>query len=250
MRQVSEELAWLYDAHHSHHDEDLPFWRQQIDRQGEPFLELGCGTGRVLLHLAQPSRPAYGLDKDRSMLKVLVANTPPPLRSSVHILQADLSAFRLNCQFPLIIMPCNTFTTLPPSTRGAALNTVHEHLSNGGHFVASLPNPTMLESLPYRGESELEEVFTHPFDRRPVQVSTSWEHTRDQFNLYYTYDHLYENGKVTRHAIQTCHYLTPLNTLLGEFKAAGLTPGPLYGDFKGAPFTPSSADIIITASRI
>jgi len=38
----------LYHCHHKNVTEDLPFWQTLARWQGDPVLELGCGTGRVL----------------------------------------------------------------------------------------------------------------------------------------------------------------------------------------------------------
>jgi ubiquinone/menaquinone biosynthesis C-methylase UbiE len=43
----------LYHIHHNAHTEDLPFWLKLAQQQGGPVLELGCGTGRVLIPLIQ-----------------------------------------------------------------------------------------------------------------------------------------------------------------------------------------------------
>ena len=46
-------LPSVYHAHHNRHLEDLPFWLDLAAQTGDPLLELGCGTGRVLIPLAQ-----------------------------------------------------------------------------------------------------------------------------------------------------------------------------------------------------
>jgi len=247
--EVSEEFAWLYHEHHSRHEEDLHFWREQLERQGGPFLELGCGTGRVLLRLADENRHAFGLDKSKSMLKVLRENIPATVRDCVHIIQADLTAFRLSRDFPLVILPCNTYSTLSPANRKAALIRIQEHLAHAGRFAASLPNPDLLKSLPEQGDVEVEEDFPHPVDRRPVQVSSSWKRTSDQFTLHYDYDHLFEDGRVVRASIETSHYLTPPKVLLDELTTAGLSIERIYGDYDRSPYNDSSPGLIITASN-
>ena len=61
-------LPLLYHAHHNRYKEDLPFWLELAARHGDPVLELGCGSGRVLLALAQDGYQVYGLDNDPGML--------------------------------------------------------------------------------------------------------------------------------------------------------------------------------------
>ena len=47
---------------------DIPFWRRQVVACGGPVLELGCGTGRVLLPMARTGEPVVGLDRSTNML--------------------------------------------------------------------------------------------------------------------------------------------------------------------------------------
>ena len=134
-------LAQLYHAHHNRHSNDLPFWLKLAARQNGPILELGCGTGRVLIALARAGYPAYGLDHDAEMLTLLQLKAGSDPASRCHFFQADMAAFHLARLFSLILLPCNTLSTLPTGTRHAALTHIRQHLSPNGLFAASLPEP-------------------------------------------------------------------------------------------------------------
>jgi SAM-dependent methyltransferase len=47
---------------------DIAFWRSVAQRTGGRTLELGCGTGRVLLPLAKAGIPIVGIDRSEPML--------------------------------------------------------------------------------------------------------------------------------------------------------------------------------------
>jgi SAM-dependent methyltransferase len=47
---------------------DLAFWRKLAAREGGPVLELGSGTGRLLIPLARAGMPMTGLDRSETML--------------------------------------------------------------------------------------------------------------------------------------------------------------------------------------
>jgi SAM-dependent methyltransferase len=81
----------LYHAHHNLYADDLPFWLDLAGKVDGPVLELGCGTGRVLLPLAQAGRQVYGLDNDWEMLRFLANRLTPDLRSLADLIQADMS---------------------------------------------------------------------------------------------------------------------------------------------------------------
>jgi SAM-dependent methyltransferase len=240
-------FAQLYQAHHNLHNEDLPLWLELAARQNGPILELGCGAGRVLLALARAGYTTYGLDHDLEMLTLLQLKTGPNLTSRCYFFQADMAAFHLAIPFALILLPCNTLSTLSADTRRAALAHVRQHLSPDGLFAAHLPNPVFLARLPRRGDAEIEEIFPHPVDGEPVQVSSSWQRSAGHFTNTWHYDHLLPNGHVERLTTQACHMLLPVVSYMDEFRQAGLVVRELYGDFDQSPYTEGSPSLIILA---
>jgi SAM-dependent methyltransferase len=242
-------FASLYHAHHSAHPEDIPFWLDLSKRYPALTLELGCGTGRVLIPLALQGKKIIGLDNDFDMLRVLQANMLkyPPVE--VDILQADFCAFRFSVQFGLILLTCNTYSTLTGNERQALLGCIFEHLSPGGAFVASMPNPQLLKHLPRRAEPEVEEVFTHPGDGEPVQVSSGWVRSRDSFTVHWHYDHLFPDGRVERLSTQVTHHLAPVEQYRQEIEAAGFGELTCLGDYDGSEFSPSAPQLILQAKR-
>ena len=240
-------FAQLYQAHHIRHTEDLPFWLQLATRQSGPILELGCGTGRVLICLAHAGYTVYGLDHDAGMLSLLQLQAGADLAAHCLFFNADMAAFHLARSFPLILLPCNTLSTLPSGTRRATLAHVRQHLSPTGLFAASLPNPALLARLPRRAEPEIEEIFPHPIDGEPVQVSSTWQRSATHFTISWHYDHLLPDGCVERFTAQVCHELLPVESYQEEFRNAGLRIEILYGDFDQSPYTENSASLIVLA---
>lgn len=237
----------LYHAHHSLYQEDLPFWLELAARQGNPVLELGCGTGRVLLPLAQAGYTVVGLDNDLEMLHFLRTRLDAPLMAAPRLLAAELSAFRLGCRFPLIILPCNTWSTLSTATRQTALQRVRAHLLPGGLFAVSLPNPRLFFDLPARSEAEAEEQFEHPKSGSLVQVSSAWRRTKRFFIVRWIYDALLPDGTIQQLIAEVRHDLAPVQAYLEEMQAAGLHLEAVYGDFDRSPYTPESASLILVA---
>jgi SAM-dependent methyltransferase len=240
-------LAQLYHAHHSRHSEDLPFWLKLAARQNGSILELGCGTGRVLIALARAGYRAYGLDHDSGMLTLLQLQAGSDPASRGHFFQADMAAFHLARLFSLILLPCNTLSALPTGTRHAALALIRQHLSPNGLFAASLPNPTLLARLPRRADTETEEIFPHPIDGEPVQVSSTWQRSAAHFTACWHYDHLLPDGRVERFTTQVCHTLLPVESYVDELRQSGLKIETLYGDFDQSPYTEDSPHLILLA---
>ncbi|HSF81176.1 MAG TPA: class I SAM-dependent methyltransferase [Anaerolineales bacterium] len=242
---LSLTLARYYHAHHSQQSEDIPFWLELAEQKGSPILELGCGSGRVSLALARAGHSVFGLDKDTGMLAVFKAQLNPELSSRIDILRADLTRFYLKRKFPLIIIPCNTYSTLSLTERLSSLSCVASHLQPGGCFAASLPNPTALAALPRRGDPELETTFPHPQDGEPVQVSSGWRRSGQQIIFNWHYDHLLPDGRVERQSLQIRQNLTPVEAYLEELQQAGLRIVEMYGDYNRTGYTPDSPYLIL-----
>jgi len=78
--------------------QDLDFYLEVGRTQGEPILELGCGTGRVLLHMAQAGLRAVGLDLSEPMLarcRAKLENQPAAVRDRVRLVHGDMTDFQL-----------------------------------------------------------------------------------------------------------------------------------------------------------
>lgn len=241
-------LPELYHSHHSRHPEDLPFWLELAAHSSDPILELGCGTGRVLVPLAQAGHRTIGLDRDPGMLKFFEDTLDPLIMPRPSLIVADISRFSLAQQFSLIILPCNTLSTLEAEQRRECLGCVHRHLQSGGKFAVSLPNPHLLSHLPGYSEVEFEDEFILPSTGNPVQVSSSWRRTKGTFIVSWIYDQLYPDGRVERLTTEISHQIIPAQAYLDDIQAVGLKVESLYGDSDRSEYTDNSPSMIILAT--
>ena len=239
-------LPLLYHTHHSAYPQDLPFWLDLAQQYGGPVLELGCGTGRVTLPLAQAGFQVTGIDNDLDMLAFLHRSGEADT-DRVSIFQANMAAFRLAKLFPLILLPCNTLSSLEDRDRRAVFKRVAEHLHPEGVFTASLPNPLLLADLPATGPEEVEDDFIHPLSGNPIRVSSAWRRTKGVFKLTWHYDLLLPDGTVERYSIQTRHTLQPLDTYISEMEQAGLAVLAAWGDFDRSAYSDDAASLILMA---
>lgn len=235
----------IYHAHHGTYLEDLPFWQALASQQGGPILELGCGTGRVLIPLAEAGHRVVGLDNDLEMLHFLRRRKPE--NRSPLVFLADMAGYHLVQQFPLIIMPCNTLSTLGEEQRPRVFACLRRHLAPDGVFAASLPNPVVLRAMPRRGDEEIEEMLEHPETNGPLQVSSEWRRSKQAFTVTWHYHHLRTDGMVERLSVRARHSLAMVETYQAELQQAGLKIEALYGDFDRSAYTEESPNLVIVA---
>lgn len=115
---------------------DLPLWEELAEQQGGPVLELGCGTGRVALHLARRGHQVIGLDVEPALLAVLEergADLP------VSTLAADAREFELSSLASLVLAPTHLLQLLPESEhRAESLRCIAAALRPGGLLAAAI----------------------------------------------------------------------------------------------------------------
>jgi len=238
----------LYHAHTSQNTEDIPFWLQIIASHGGPILELGCGTGRVTQALADAGYDIIGLDNDESMLTIINKRLTSETRSRIKVVQGDMADYCFGTRFRTIICPCNTLSTLSTNKLERTIKNALLYLQQGGAFAASLPNPELLNSLPMFGEEEIEDIFPHPLDSEPVQVSSSWIRENNIITIKWFYDHLLPDGEVERSSIQARHTILSAIEYNQIMSNLGYSIITLYGDFNFQPYTKDAPYLILVAT--
>lgn len=142
---------------------DVEFYVNIAKEVGGRVLEIGCGTGRILIPTAEAGIDITGLDASRAMLGVLesnLASQPKQVQDRVHLEQGDMRNFDLDEQFDLITIPFRPFQhLLTVEDQLACLASVRRHMKPHGKFVFDVFNP----SIPgLADETKLEQAQPEP----------------------------------------------------------------------------------------
>jgi SAM-dependent methyltransferase len=117
---------------------DLPLWEELAGAAGGPILDLGCGTGRVGLHLARRGHEVLGLDSDSALVAELNSRASEA-GLPAHAIAADAVGFTLDARFALAIAPMQLVQLLDgKEERRAMLAGVAAHLQPGAILAAAL----------------------------------------------------------------------------------------------------------------
>jgi SAM-dependent methyltransferase len=149
MKQESREyygsLARFYDWRMEGEEEDIPFYVQLAKESGGPVLELGCGTGRVTLPIAEAGIEAVGLDLSSEMLDIArqkLSRMSEEVQERIQFVQGDMAGFALEGQFSLVILPANQFRELlTTEDQMSCFHYINPHLEREGAVVIELTNP-------------------------------------------------------------------------------------------------------------
>ncbi len=135
--------AQYYDANPTIPD-DLAFYTARLPSADAVVLELGCGTGRVLLPLAAACGSIYGLEQSPAMLARCLQKleaTGLPLTKARAAL-GDITHFALGRRFDLIIAPYRVFQLLDTEAQVEGLfRCVRAHLTPGETGILNVFHP-------------------------------------------------------------------------------------------------------------
>src|ERR1700722_15577763 len=137
-----------YDREHLGDDEDISFYLS-LSRRPTPrkVLELGCGTGRITLPLAQLGFDVVGLDNQPEMLQKAEERrrqAPSDIHQRLQFISGDMPTWSAGADFDLILIPASSIThVLSLETSLALWKTCHENLQPGGRLLVEAPMPNM-----------------------------------------------------------------------------------------------------------
>lgn len=228
--EIYEQLALFYDLEHADLTADLVFYLHFARQAGGPVLEVGCGTGRILLPLAEAGIDVVGVDSSPAML----AAAHKKLGGRIGLIEGDMRTVKLPNQFSLVIVSINTFLHLQTMhDQLAALENLARHLVPNGRIIIDLPAGDELAHQDPDGRLTLEqELFDPTTGHRILKLVASridWATQRQE--ITYVYDELLPEGGVLRSVVpMTLRHVFRYELIL-LLERAGLKLETLYGDY-------------------
>ena len=260
MEEYGSIEAAFYDHYSTGVEGDEPFYLQQARDAGAPVLELGCGTGRILIPIAQAGVEIVGVDRSPAMLDVArhkIDVLDEAARRRIELVEGDMSDFALTRSFNLVMIPYRAFLHLiTPEDQRRALGCIHRHLADGGRLVLNVFDPLLdviadhFSSLGSAAKHIAE--FTHPETDRRVIVSDTRRHDlqRQLIEMYFIFEELDEDGRVVAKHYSPLRlrwvYRHEMQYLL---ELCGFEVEALYGDFDGGEFEYGGEQVWIARKR-
>jgi SAM-dependent methyltransferase len=247
-------IAGVYDFSYADFTEDIDFYENLARAVDGPLLELGAGSGRVAIPLAQAGYAVVGIDTSASMLAQAERNLEGARleKGSLQLVDADMTSFDLRRRFGMVFVAANTFQhLLTTRDQQACLKCAAAHLLPGGIFAMSVrspasvswdetdaPAPLLLDwarNDPDSGDVVMKFVASQPEPGRMVQ------------RLTYVYDRVGRDGSVRRSVFVTELRHSTQAELSLLLQQAGLRVTHVYGDYDLSP--PGQGDQLIFVAR-
>lgn len=248
--QIFDCFARFYDDDYRHYDDDLPVLTELAAEQGDPILELGCGTGRVATALAAAGHTLTGVDISPALLQVARRKLQEAnLAERVTLHEADLRTFDLPTkEFAFAFCTSNTLMHLTTQDdQLQVLRKTRQHLRPDGLLFLDLFNPDVARLTVANGLMELADQWPDPATGAQVVKwcvrTVDWA-TQLQETLF-VYEEVFPDG----HTQRTLCPFTLRFLWQGEaellLQLAGFTVEAVWGDFAGNPYTTLSDHLIL-----
>jgi ubiquinone/menaquinone biosynthesis C-methylase UbiE len=119
---------------------DVTFYRGVIHSSGQPVLDVGCATGRLVLAYLQEGIDADAVDVSPEMLAIVRRKAAErSVDVSGRLFQQQLATLTLPRRYRTIVVSSSTFQLLTdPAAATGALRRLYTHLEPGGTLVMSL----------------------------------------------------------------------------------------------------------------
>ena len=237
---------------------DTEWYVARAQEADGPILELGAGTGRITLQIAQAGCQIHALDADPAMLDRLqqkLISLPPHVRDLVSVTAGDMRSFALPERFALVIAPFRAFLhNLTEQDQLACLVRVREHLRPGGRFAFNVYHPSLEYMANNAGAHAGLWRWVGTFPRHDGgwivrSEATRYDTVRQQLQSEHRFEEFGPDGTLQRTSLHrlSLAYLYPpdIRRLLKE---AGFVSVRIGGAFDGRPFENDTDELVIEAA--
>ena len=204
------------------------------------ILDMGCGTGRLAVALAERGHNVTGADPSAGMMQVARSR---PGSERVRWVDSDAKSLALDTRFDVIVMTGNVFQVfLDDAEIRATLRTLRRHLAPGGRLAFETRNPLVEE---WRGWTPAltREIITVP-GVGAVEVHFDIAEANGAFVTYET--HFSFGAGDVAVGRDTLRFVSreELAAFLAE---AGFTDVTWFGDWDRSALTASSPEFVVVA---
>jgi SAM-dependent methyltransferase len=245
----------LYDWEYRRRRDDVRFYSTLADERGGPILDLGCGTGRLMLPLVRAGHVVVGLDRAPAMLARAAARLrrlAPPARKRALLVRADLRHLPIAAEFEFAVSAFHTIQHLATDRelRGFFAG-VARVLRPGGWlaFDTFAPNAQFLARANVGGDRRWARTnFRHPVTGQRLEYSESY---RRDGSLLVTTFHYRPVGRRQRsdRRVDLVHRLLEPADIERLLRGTGLELIASWGGFDGRPLVPPTEQHIFLARR-
>jgi ubiquinone/menaquinone biosynthesis C-methylase UbiE len=245
-------VARYYDMEHRSKTDDLAMYSALAAEMGGSVLDIGCGTGRVMLHLAQEGHPVHGIDFSRPMLDVLDKHLAdaPYLKRNVSYEEADVLTATPEGRYRMVLLSYNALMHFQEqSDQITLLQKLRRWIESDGLLVIDLPNAGPVFGTQDTDSIVLDQMFLDPETGHLIMLQnvSFLDRTTQLMDVDWIYDDVAGDGLVRRTLVHhTLRYFFH-DELMLLLRLTGFSVDAVFGDTQGGPFDESAERMIVYA---
>jgi SAM-dependent methyltransferase len=229
-------FGWDYSCVNHLTEKEISWYKNYAQKTGGPVLELACGTGRLLVKLAESRLEVVGLDISPRMLKIVndnMNNLSFEIKKRIRLFKQDITKFELRRQFGLIYIADNSFRELTSKeAQLSCLQSVHNHLASSGLFLLTVRRFDFSAFVNGKLLTPWSKDLIEPLTGNKVsrQVEFTLSENNSKLSGIYHYKTVNSNGN---ESFEDCSFVSPIlrkEDYFSLFDEADLT-GKLFIDY-------------------
>ena len=242
--------AVLYDIFNANCIEDIEMYKT-ICADIDQVLELGIGTGRLAVPLAQTGVHVVGIDNSPQMLSALDSKIKAEKVDGISYYEQDMRSLSIKSMFDLVLCPFCTFNFLQSiDDQEKALLSIRKLLTDGSKIVFDLLTVNTFGNSIQDGSLKHYDSYVCPDEDATIEIYTSNKFNQCsqilmQQRVFRKYIHGIMVGE--RHTVMQNRLF-----FLGEFQLlldkCGLKIINTYGNYRFSQFSQHSQNLLVVAT--
>lgn len=247
-----EASAKYYDIWTEDFKDDIDFYVQLAETAGSPILVCMCGTGRVLIPLAEKGYEVTGVDRSSAMLDRCAEKIElldEKIQERIDIIQGDVRSFSTSKRFKLAILPYNSFMhLLDTEDQEKALRNIAAHMTDDGLLTIAIINPkfTRMGAALYHAGTKLTP------QGEIISRFESWDYdlASQRITIHSFYDISRQDRQLRRVTTTFTLRYSFYREMVELLKRCDFDMLDVYGDYSFSPFKKDSELMIFLARKM
>lgn len=240
----------LYDIFNANCVDDIEMYKEMCININQ-VLELGIGTGRVAIPLAQSGIHVVGIDNSPQMLDALKKKIDTGNINNILYYHQEMQNVMLESKFELILCPFCTFNfLLSIEEQEKALFSVHKVMNEKSRIVFDLLTPYTFSDVFQDSSLKHFDSYSCLNENSHIEIYTSSKF--DQCNQILSQERVYRKYDNDMLSAEFHSIMRNRMFFLGEFQMllnkCGFKILDIYGNYKFSQFSRFSQSLIVIAT--
>ncbi len=237
--------AKYYDLIHQAHTGDIDLFCQLAQATDGAILDIGCGSGRLVIPIAEAGKAVTGIDNSADMFAVAqkrIAEEFEGKAKTAELIEQDILTWETDQRFELILIGMNTLMEFDNQTVLGLLKAAAHLLAPNGKIIIDVIQPFIMASLENEDGGFAEDEALDDGGRKlPMWSGWSADHEKQQVQIKWR---IQDGGKKVEFS-NLFHYRY-LDQIMDYLPAADLQIDTVWGNYQQEAYDEESERMIVS----